>query len=114
MSTHFSCKKHTGIPFAYPSHSVGIPFAYPGSPFGYAKGLGRSREGAEWLLPGSWIEALSLCKISCSDDVCRYKTMTAEQGFVEPRHQKRVVFYVFVKYFKYQAFLWKRLGADFG
>ena len=42
---------------AYPSHSVGIPFAYPGSPFGYAKGLGRSREGAEYLLPGSWIEA---------------------------------------------------------
>ena len=45
-STHFSRKKHTGIPFAYPSHSVGTPFAYPGSLFGYAKGLGRSREGA--------------------------------------------------------------------
>ena len=48
--------QRTGIPFAYPSHSVGIGFAYPGSLFGYAKGLGRSREGAEWLLPGSWIE----------------------------------------------------------
>ena len=52
---------------AYLSHSVGIPLAYPDSPFGYAKGmagvwqgygrgLGRNREGAEWLLPGSWIE----------------------------------------------------------
>ena len=35
---------------------TGIPLEYPGSPFGYAKGLGRSREGAEYLLLGSWIE----------------------------------------------------------
>ena len=46
MSTHFSCKKHTGIPFAYPSHSVGIPFAYPGSLFGYAKGMAGVCQGA--------------------------------------------------------------------
>ena len=41
---------------AYPSHTLTALLGMPRVWQGYTKGLGRGREGAEYLLPGSWIE----------------------------------------------------------